>query len=77
MNPVVLLETQKRLLTSPGEPRPTDVDRDPDKVLVESCRNGDRAAFATLVTRYQQPIYNAAYRVLGNADDAADTAQAV
>lgn len=46
-------------------------------MLVESCRNGDRAAFATLVTRYQQPIYNAAYRMLGNADDAADTAQAV
>jgi RNA polymerase sigma-70 factor (ECF subfamily) len=53
------------------------VDKDLDQVLVESCRNGDRAAFATLVTRYQQPIYNAAYRVLGNADDAADTAQAV
>lgn len=53
------------------------MDRDLDQVLVESCRNGDRAAFATLVTRYQQPIYNAAYRVLGNAEDAADTAQAV
>ena len=53
------------------------MDRDLDQVLVESCRNGDRAAFATLVTRYQQPIYNAAYRMLGNADDAADTAQAV
>lgn len=53
------------------------MERDLDQVLVESCRNGDRAAFATLVTRYQQPIYNAAYRVLGNADDAADTAQAV
>mgnify|MGYP000079462179 CR=1 FL=1 len=53
------------------------MDRDLDHVLVESCRNGDRAAFASLVTRYQQPIYNAAYRMLGNADDAADTAQAV
>jgi len=46
-------------------------------VLVEGCRNGDRAAFAALVVRYQQPIYNAAYRVLGNAEDAADIAQAV
>jgi RNA polymerase sigma-70 factor, ECF subfamily len=52
-------------------------DMDLDQVLVESCLHGDRAAFATLVRRYQQPIYNAAYRVLGNADDAADTAQAV
>ena len=46
-------------------------------MLVEGCRNGDRAAFAALVVRYQQPIYNAAYRVLGNAEDAADIAQAV
>lgn len=53
------------------------MERDHDQVLVEGCRNGDRAAFAALVVRYQQPIYNAAYRVLGNAEDAADIAQAV
>ncbi len=53
------------------------MDRDHDQALVEGCRNGDRSAFAALVARYQQPVYNAAYRVLGNADDAADTAQAV
>ncbi|MBL0144215.1 MAG: sigma-70 family RNA polymerase sigma factor [Betaproteobacteria bacterium] len=53
------------------------MDKDPDQTLVEGCRNGDRAAFGALVARYQRPIYNAAYRVLGNADDAADTAQAV
>jgi len=53
------------------------VERDHDHALVEGCRNGDRAAFAALVVRYQQPIYNAAYRVLGNAEDAADIAQAV
>ena len=53
------------------------MERDHDQALVEGCRNGDRAAFAALVVRYQQPIYNAAYRVLGNAEDAADIAQAV
>ena len=53
------------------------MDRDHDQALVEASRNGDRAAFGALVARYQGPIYNAAYRVLGNADDAADTAQAV
>jgi RNA polymerase sigma-70 factor (ECF subfamily) len=53
------------------------VDKDHDQALVEGCRNGNRAAFAMLVARYQKPVYNAAYRVLGNADDAADTAQAV
>lgn len=53
------------------------MDRDHDQELLARCRQGDRAAFGTLVARYQQPVYNAAYRVLGNADDAADTAQAV
>lgn len=54
------------------------VDKDDDAVLLERFRvAGDRNAFATLVTRYQGPIFNAAYRVLGNRDDAADVAQAV
>jgi RNA polymerase sigma-70 factor, ECF subfamily len=48
-----------------------------DEALVEGCRKGDHAAFAILVTRYQRPIYNAAYRVLGNADDAKDITQVV
>jgi RNA polymerase sigma-70 factor, ECF subfamily len=48
-----------------------------DQSLVESCKRGDRAAFAVLVTRYQKPVYNAAYRVLGNTDDASDVTQVV
>ncbi len=51
--------------------------KDPDEALVRRCREGDSAAFALLVARYQGPIYNAAYRVLGNAEDAADIAQSV
>lgn len=50
---------------------------DRDGELVESCRNGDRAAFTALVTRYQRPIYNAAYRVLGDIEDARDITQEV
>ena len=50
---------------------------DADEALVEGCRNGDRKAFATLVARYQRPIYNAAYRVLANADDASEVTQIV
>jgi RNA polymerase sigma-70 factor (ECF subfamily) len=53
------------------------VNRDPDETLVERCREGDRAALGALVTRYQRAIYNAAYRVLGNGEDAADVAQSV
>ena len=50
---------------------------EPDEDLVERCRSGDRAAFTPLVLRYQRPLYNAAYRVLGNAEDAAEVTQAV
>jgi len=51
--------------------------KDDDEALVESCRKGDRAAFDVLVRRYQRPVYNAAYRVLGNVDDANDITQGV
>lgn len=53
------------------------VEGDDDALLLGRYRDGDRAAFATLVARYQGPIFNAAYRVLGNRDDAADVAQGV
>jgi len=53
------------------------VDDDPDETLVERCREGDGSAFAVLVHRYHRPIYNAAFRVLGNAEDASDIAQVV
>ena len=53
------------------------MDRDPDEALIARCRQGESAAFTVLIGRYQRPIYNAAYRVLGNADDAADITQVV
>ena len=48
-----------------------------DETLVERYRDGDRAAFAALVRKYQKPIYNAAYRVVGREEDASDVTQAV
>lgn len=53
------------------------MDKDPDLVLLERYRDGDRSAFARLVEKYQGPLFNAAYRVLGNAEDAQDATQAV
>ena len=50
---------------------------DPDERLVERCHAGDAAAFTVLVLRYQKPIYNAAYRVLGREEDASDVTQTV
>ncbi len=48
-----------------------------DDELIERYRNGDREAFAALVVRYQRPVYNAAWWVLRNAEDASDVAQSV
>jgi len=47
-----------------------------DHALVERCRNGDRKALEALVGEYERPVYNAAYRILGNPEDAADATQA-
>jgi RNA polymerase sigma-70 factor, ECF subfamily len=49
----------------------TDVD------LVRLAQNGDRHAFATLVTRYQRRVLGMAYHMVGNESDAADIAQDV
>lgn len=48
-----------------------------DQALIERCKRGDRQALESLLTAYEKPIYNAAYRILGNPDDAADTTQVV
>ncbi len=53
------------------------MDREPDDALVERLRRGDNAAFRQLVLKYQRPLYNAAYRVLGREEDARDITQVV
>lgn len=44
---------------------------------IEAAQRGDQQAFARLVEAYQQPVYNLAYRMLGNAAEAEDAAQEV
>ena len=51
--------------------------KDSDAALVNDCKRGDRRAMSQLVSQYQRPVFNAAYRILGNMDDAADTTQIV
>ena len=46
-----------------------------DQILVQQAQHGDKGAFAQLVEMYQTPVYNLAYRMLGNANDAEDAAQ--
>jgi RNA polymerase sigma-70 factor (ECF subfamily) len=52
-------------------------DKDRDAALVADCLRGDRGAMGSLVSHYQKPVFNAAYRMLGNAQDAADVTQSV
>ena len=48
-----------------------------ERSLIARILAGDRAAFGLLVERYQQRVYNTVYRVLHNAEDAADATQDV
>ncbi|HKM39400.1 MAG TPA: sigma-70 family RNA polymerase sigma factor [bacterium] len=46
-----------------------------DETLVRRSRKGDKEAFSILVERYQKKIYNLAYRLVSNTDDAYDITQ--
>jgi len=43
--------------------------------LIRSAQNGDAQAFEQLITTYQQNVFNLAYRMIRNYDDASDIAQ--
>ncbi len=46
-----------------------------ERDLALRARQGDRDAFAEIVRRHQQAVFNAAYRLLGNVRDSEDAAQ--
>ncbi len=46
-----------------------------DHALIDRCKRGDRRALEELIGHYEKPVFNAAYRILGNPDDAADASQ--
>ncbi|HEX6121707.1 MAG TPA: sigma-70 family RNA polymerase sigma factor [Ktedonobacterales bacterium] len=46
-----------------------------DATLVRRTLAGDQEAFAALVEKYKDPVFNVAYRMLGNATEAEDVAQ--
>jgi RNA polymerase sigma-70 factor (ECF subfamily) len=48
-----------------------------DSVLVKRCLDGDRRSYEQLVKKYVKPIYNLAFRMVNDSDDAADISQAV
>lgn len=46
-----------------------------EQVWLEQARKGDKIAFGKLVDAYQGPVYNLAYRMLGNSGEAEEAAQ--
>jgi RNA polymerase sigma-70 factor (ECF subfamily) len=48
---------------------------DPDAVLMLRVKRGDRAAFAGLVEKYQQPLFNFVFRTLRDETETEDVAQ--
>jgi len=46
-----------------------------ERELTRRVAHGDQAAFGEIVRRHQQAVFNVAYRLLGNRQDAEDAAQ--
>jgi RNA polymerase sigma-70 factor (ECF subfamily) len=51
------------------------VEMQEDVTLVRRTLAGDQQAFASLVEKYKDSVFNVAYRMLGNASEAEDVAQ--
>jgi RNA polymerase sigma-70 factor (ECF subfamily) len=51
------------------------MDRQEEQDVIAQVRRGERAAFAALVDAYAKPIFNLAFRMTGNRQDADDLAQ--
>jgi RNA polymerase sigma-70 factor (ECF subfamily) len=50
-------------------------DKSLDNALIQRCKQGDIGAFNDLVERYEKRVFNFAYRMSGNYDDANDVSQ--
>src|SRR5216684_5332242 len=59
-----------------GCARPADQRRQ-DEELVHRLRAGEETAYEALIARFQQPVYNLAFRLLNDPGDASDVAQEV
>lgn len=56
-------------------PAPATAIQFEDSLLVEQCQQGDMAAFAQLIAKYQDRVFNTCWRICGNREDAADLTQ--
>jgi len=46
-----------------------------ETALLDQCRRGNANAFERLVAQYEKKVYNLAFRMVGNHEDASDIAQ--
>jgi len=53
------------------------MNEDDDAARIRDCLSGNHQAFATLVERYEKPVFNVALRMLRNPEDASDVSQTV
>jgi RNA polymerase sigma-70 factor (ECF subfamily) len=51
--------------------------KDGDAELVRRCRHGDSDAYRALLSEYEKPVFNVAFRMLHDVDDAQDVTQTV
>jgi RNA polymerase sigma-70 factor (ECF subfamily) len=63
------LQTDFRRANREKDLNPTETRR-----LVARCKNGERAAYDDLIRRFEKKVYNFAYRLCGNYDEANDIA---
>ncbi len=47
------------------------------KEVIENCKAGDKRAFTEIVVQSQKKVFNIAYRMLGNSEEARDLSQEV
>jgi len=66
-----LLEKSSRLRSDAQK----GVDRTDEQPIIERCKAGDTAAFDELVRRFEKRVFNCAFRITGNYNDACDVAQ--
>lgn len=64
---------QEENASSVSSSRTTDMIE--DTTLVRRTLSGDQEAFSSLVEKYKDPVFNVAYRMLGNPTEAEDVAQ--
>jgi len=65
------------LLGLDGEIRPQARSRGDERALIDRCLSGDDTAFDELTQRYQDMVFNLAYRLLGRYEEAVDVSQEV